>query len=121
MANATVYFDYHEGVKVPIWYVVEFDTEDLYQEYLYIPIKAPFQPLLEFEEKIGISILLSDLTVHEAMPNHIGIYLDNIKNRVEEHGIDLFEIKQFIIQMADIEDVLLMRPNRSFLMEGWEK
>ena len=114
MANTTVYFDYHEGEKAPIWYVVEVTEEDLLQEYLYIPVKAPFQPLLEFEEQIGISILLSDLTVHETIPEHIGIYLENIKNRAEENGIDILDIKQFIIQMADIEDVLLMTPNRKY-------
>ncbi|MCF6094336.1 hypothetical protein L1765_10210 [Microaerobacter geothermalis] len=116
-----VYYDYHEGELVPIWFVISLDGIYWSDDYLYVPIEAPFEsfPVDEFDENImSFSILMSDLTRVYDKTNEFGIYLPYVKQRVLEYGIDVTEIEQFIIQVADVEDVLQMSIIRDFIRRG---
>jgi hypothetical protein len=111
MSKNKVYYDYHDGELVPIWYVIEFPGGvDWSHPYFHLPIQAPFekQNAEDFDsDMLGVSVTMNDLTL-TAKHNHIGIDLLLIQKRLDEAGIDKMDVKQFIIQVADIEEILQM-------------
>lgn len=114
MAKIKVYYDYDiEGKLVPLWYVVRFGAGklDWTKNMIYIPVEAPFE-LMEAEEfsstDLGISVYMDDLTVNPDKPGTFGIRLAPVKQRIEELGFDVYDIELFVLQVADIEEVLQM-------------
>jgi hypothetical protein len=113
MAKIKVFYDYHEGEQVPIWYVIRFNASELdYNKTLYIPIEAPFEAtsLDGFDESImAVSIFISDLTLNPNKINRFGIHLPAIHQRLELSGVDTLDIEQFVLQVSDIEEILQMK------------
>jgi hypothetical protein len=111
MPKVTVYYDWHDGVQVPIWYVINVyqDSLDWTKTNLYIPVETPFE-LHSFEhfqgEIVGISIFLSDLTISTDQPGYFGIHLPYVRERAKGFGVDPWDIEQFVIQVVDIEELL---------------
>ncbi|PPA88593.1 hypothetical protein C4A76_08140 [Brevibacillus laterosporus] len=109
-----VYYDYLENRLAPLWYVITFrETElDWNKERAYIPITAPFQrkEAEDFDpDLLGLTVTLGDLLVHPEKPGKFGINLRALKEQAERHGVDHQEIRQFVLQVGDIEEVLQMR------------
>lgn len=106
----TVFFDYHEGQQVPIWLVIDLEERINWDEdYFYIPIQAPFQlkDRGDFDPDIlSVSVTMGDLTRNIDHINTVGIYLPRMKQAIHEFGGDVEEIQQFIILVADVEEVL---------------
>lgn len=110
MTKYKVYYDYYDGVKVPIWLVINTKENDInWSEDIFpIHIHAPFD-LLHSEDfdsfAVNLTITMNEITLN-AKDDHIGINLDLLKHRLYEHEVDCTDIANFIIQVADIEDVL---------------
>lgn len=106
-----VYYDYYLGQLVPIWFVIEFPNGvDWSKPYFHFPIHAPFerQNAEDFNPDIlGASVTMNDLTF-TSNHNHIGIDLLSIQKHMDEAGIDKMNVKQLIVQVADIEEILQM-------------
>jgi hypothetical protein len=121
MAKITVYHDYIDGKNAPLWYVINFGSAgiDWSKNYVYVPVEAPFQ-LQRAEDfndvTLGVSVTIGDITVNSEKPGYFGIHLPSVMKRVENvcknTGLDFIDIKQFIIQICDLEDVLQMDPIR---------
>lgn len=110
----SVYYDYWENRLAPLWYVITFRELELDwdKERAYIPITAPFQrkDSEDFDpDLLGLTVTLGDLIVHSEKPGKFGINLKALKERANMHGVDYQEIRQFVIQVGDLEDVLQMR------------
>lgn len=110
MITYKVYYDYHEGQKVPIWLIINTKENqiDWSQPHLLIPVQTPFDlhSAEDFDpEAMNVTILLDDLLLH-TQPNTFGLNLTFIQQRLEEHGVSVMEVDNFIIQVADLEDVL---------------
>lgn len=115
MAKIKVFYEYDhfQNGLAPIWYILQFGITgmDWSKTTVYIPIEAPFekQEAEEFyDDIIGITIEIAELVRNEIRPNQFGILLPYVKARAEKLGYDLSDIKQFIIQVADIEEVIQM-------------
>ncbi|MEB1806337.1 MAG: hypothetical protein LPK26_03350 [Bacillaceae bacterium] len=118
--RAKVYYDYYDGNKVPVWFVLNFGTGNLDwdEEYLYIPIVAPFEVhgIEDFDNEIfSASVTLGDLTVSHEKPNTIGVYLPRIIETITSFGGIHEDVTQFIIQVGDIEEILQMPAIRNHL------
>ncbi|OXM85813.1 hypothetical protein [Paenibacillus rigui] len=117
MAKISVYYDYHDDVLAPIWMFISFGRRGIEwnRQKVYIPIESPFQRIyLEEinEDTVGLTIQLDDLTVNPDFPGSFGIdlahILRRIRNHEELHKLQLDEVEQFIIQIADLEELLQM-------------
>jgi hypothetical protein len=111
----TVYYDYHhDGTIGPKWFVLKFKpgSIDWSKDFIHIPVSCPFdkQNAEDFDDSIiSITVEIIDLTVNCGKLNHFGIYLPSIKKRVELHGYDVGDIRQFVMLAADIEEVLQVK------------
>lgn len=108
--KTTVYYDYFEGKQVPIWLVIKLYGEVNWDDkYIYIPINAPFEFLDRdnFDpDVLSASITMGDLTRHLEHHSTIGIYLPRLKQAIHDFGGNVDEVQQFIIQVADVEELL---------------
>ncbi|MGZ0050186.1 hypothetical protein [Brevibacillus gelatini] len=110
----TVYYDYLEEKLAPIWYVVVFPKGefDWSKNTLYLPIEAPFQRQNSDDfhsEALSISVTLGDLTLNHEKPGKFGIFLPFLLQRAAAANVDFRDIKQLIIQVSNIEEVLSAR------------
>lgn len=117
MAKITVYYDFIIEKIAPLWYVINFGSTgiDWSKIYVYIPIEAPFQlqKAEDFDDAIlSASVTIGDITVNSQKPGYFGIHLPSVMKRVEsvckQTGLEIIDIKQFIIQICDLEDILQM-------------
>ncbi|MGC5326625.1 hypothetical protein [Brevibacillus sp. SYSU BS000544] len=109
-----VIYGYHNGNQVPIWLVVNFESDELdrTKKTLYIQIEAPFQQLnLEdmHPDSIGLTVALSDLVLNREKPGEIGILTSELRQRTDAVGVDFQDIRQLMIQIADIEEMFFTR------------
>ncbi|HEY4390732.1 MAG TPA: hypothetical protein VGN02_05225 [Paenibacillus sp.] len=99
-----VYCDFlSEGIH-PLQLIVQPESGELnWSEVLYLPLSGPFEPLEaeQFGDLTGVSVLLEDLIVNREDPEKIAIRLSQISARHPEADISLF-----ILQIADVEEVL---------------
>lgn len=108
--NYKVYYDYFDGVKVPIWLVLDVKASEIdWNENIYsFPVQAPFE-LHSSEDfdtyALNVSIAMNELTLNKEL-RHVGINLSLVKKRLEEHEIECNEVSNFVIQLGDIEEVL---------------
>lgn len=115
MAKIKVFYEYdqfQDGLA-PIWYVLQFGITgmDWTKQTVYISLSAPFEkqdPEEFHDDIIGMTIEMADLVRNEIRPKQFGILLPYVKARAERLGYDISDIKQFIIQVSDIEEVMQM-------------
>lgn len=109
----TVVYDYHEGQEVPIWFVINVENEDIDWDTTFLfNVDAPFQKrdINDFDElSMSLAIYLEDLTIPSNSNKPLGINLPVVKLRVEAIETDVQDIKQFVLQVSDIEDMLQLQ------------
>lgn len=108
MMSYKVYYDYFDGVKAPIWFVVDADLINWDDDTYSVFIQAPFDLYHadDFDQyDLNVSITMNELTLNSKM-QHIGINLRLLKIRLDEHAINYSNVSNFIIQVADIEEIL---------------
>ncbi|WP_368657668.1 hypothetical protein AB3Z07_21390 [Metabacillus halosaccharovorans] len=110
MTFYNVYYDYFDGVKVPIWIVIDVSGNEIdWNESLFhFHVQAPFN--MQHSEgfdpyALNISIYMNELTSNME-ENHIGVNLKLVKKRLDENEIEYSDISNFVIQVADIEEIL---------------
>lgn len=108
--KTTVYYDYFEGQQVPIWFVIYIEGEiDWDDEYFYFSIEAPFElkDSGNFDpDVLSATVTMGDLTRCLDQINTIGISLPRLKQTIQDFGGSVDEVQQFIIQVADVEEML---------------
>ncbi|TSB47930.1 hypothetical protein [Alkalicoccobacillus porphyridii] len=110
MISYKVYYDYHEGKKVPIWLII--NTRDSHidweQPQLSVPVQTPFEmhPSEDFDpDAMNVTILIDDLILN-TRSHTFGINLISLQQRLELHGVSAGQVDNLVIQVADIEEVL---------------
>ncbi|WP_135553260.1 hypothetical protein [Paenibacillus cymbidii] len=118
MAKISVFYDYYEDKLVPQKMAVYYGRGviDWSKEKAIISLAAPFKRKLaeDFsDEVLSLAISIDDLILLYDRPNHFGIHLPTVKNRLNQTRGDMMpfdrsDIEQFIIQMSDIEEIMQM-------------
>jgi len=111
MKVAVTYDYYDDGIKPYTMVVILKPGElDWALDKLYIPLETPFtcHSQLFNDDEPGISVFLSELVINPERPDCFGIYLPSVKLRIQQTNIQTNDIQHFIVQMADIEEVLHM-------------
>ncbi|MFS0784954.1 hypothetical protein ABC345_01040 [Shouchella sp. 1P09AA] len=106
----TVYYDYHDGVEVPIWIVVSLKEVDIDtdKQTLTLTAQAPFhkQAREDFDpDQLNVTVTMNELMIGSS-PNTFTINIRPIQDRLEEHGIAIEEIDGLILLVADVEELL---------------
>jgi hypothetical protein len=111
MIKTKVMFEYYEGQKVPMWYVIDLKNSDIVwgDLTLYVPVNAPFE---EFDpndfhyDTINVSVFSHELLTNITKPNQFGLNVQSMVERVEILERDISEVDFFVIPMNDLEELL---------------
>jgi len=110
-----LYYDYVDKQVVPYWYVLTFKPCDINWDkpvYVFDAI-MPFEFIErdEFDETlISMSIYFSDFIFNKANPGKVGLNLKSIKKRLDKYGVDPYVVRQLIVSLPDIYEVLEYLP-----------
>ncbi len=85
-------------------------------ENLYLPLSGPFERFEpeQFDDRIGVSVLLEDLVLKREEDEELGIVLPNLTQRHPGADIGLL-----IVQIADAEEVLEYKWGERLIENGW--
>lgn len=115
MAKIAVYYDQYDADTQlhPCWMVIRFRAGafDWERNAFYAPVECPFQRhrAEDFQtDEMAVSVELADLLVHPEKAGYFGMNIPRIKHRIKTLGADPDDVRLFIIQICDIEDVLQM-------------
>ncbi|MDF2534381.1 MAG: hypothetical protein K0R18_538 [Bacillales bacterium] len=117
MPQQRLYYEYMDTQLVPYWYVLTFQPCEIIWDkpvFHFTPI-PPFEYVErhEFDESlISVTIQLTDFILNPDIPGRIGINLNNVKLRIERHGVDPYVVRQFIMAPPDINEMLTLLPNQ---------
>lgn len=108
-----VFHDYHEDKLVPLKYMISFRKGELPwdREKVFVSVSAPFDPLgIEdfLPDSLAITVTIGDMILSADKPGKFGILLPPLKSRAVEGGVDYWDIENFVIQVADLEELLQM-------------
>ncbi|MBM7585795.1 hypothetical protein JOC86_002337 [Bacillus pakistanensis] len=121
MPQQRLYYEDVDGKVIPYWYVLTFRPGEIDWDkdfYFYTPI-APFEFFErdEFDDEVvSASIYAADFI---RKGHQLGINLKLVKKRIDQYGVDPYVVRQLIVQIPDIEEVLSYLPNKrtkSFMM-----
>lgn len=117
MPKQRVYYDYVNEELVPYWYVLTFNNNEVSwdKNVFFFDAIAPFEYLNRDQYNdslISVSVYMSDFIFNENQPHRIGIDLCNVSKRVLKYDVFPSEVKQFIIPIPDINEVIKLLPNR---------
>ncbi|MCM3598657.1 hypothetical protein M4D55_23140 [Metabacillus idriensis] len=117
MPRQRIYYDYVNEELVPYWYVLTFKSNEITwdKNVFFFDAIAPFEYLNrdQFNDSlISVSIYMSDLILNADNHQRIGINLNNVSKRVLKYDLFPSEVKQFIIPIPDINEVIKLLPNR---------
>lgn len=108
-----VFHDYHNDKLVPLKYMISFRKGDLPwdREKVFVSVSAPFEPLSVEDflpDSLAITITQGDMILSVDKPGKFGILLPPLRHRAVEGGVDCWDIENFVIQVADLEELLQM-------------
>lgn len=129
MPQQRIYYEKVDNKLIPYWYVITFDVCEVNwdKSVLYYEAIAPlsFVERDEFDESLAsFSVHFSDFIVHRDKPDHLGLNLTTIKKRINRYGVDPYTIRQFIIQLSDIYEIMKLLPKSTkmlFLLKKIER
>lgn len=106
-----VFHDYHEDKLVPLKYMISFQKGELPwdREKVFVSVSAPFEPLgIEdfYPDSLAITVTQGDMIICADKPGKFGIYLPSLRQRAIEGGVDYWDVETFVIQVADLEELL---------------
>lgn len=107
----SVYYDFFDDKLAPMWYVISFKKGELPWdiEKVFVSIDAPFERLGTEEflsDSQALSVTIGELIQHFEHPRKLGISLTPLRQRATEAGFDYWDTEKFIVQVADIEELL---------------
>lgn len=109
MNKTTLYYDYINNEKTPIWLVVE--NMDWSNPVLYLPTTPDYESDINnfHHDNFKVSVLLSDLLQkHSIEEKQFGINLATIELRIKEYGYDKENIEGLVIRVVDLKEVIYM-------------
>jgi hypothetical protein len=122
-----VYYEENPELNIlnPVWLVVYFGREKFNwkAKRFFIELEAPFKRIKRGEMDIGENVMSFSVTIEDLVLDVLrpeGFLVDiqsmllRIKKLHETQFFDHLDIDQFIIQMADIEDVMQMNISRYY-------
>jgi hypothetical protein len=106
----TVFQDYEpEGHTRAVWIGIDFEIEGVpwTKKIEHIDLNHyETQDIYDFHDNVvGCSVRLEEITA-SYIPNHIGINLGKISERLLGEGQDPIKIERFILQVCDVQEVL---------------
>jgi hypothetical protein len=119
MAKMSIYYDETELGLLPTRMMIYFGAGNIRwdKNCYYIPLEAPFKRFQAEEysnEYLSMSVTQGDLIMNPDRPNQFGIYIPHVVKRMERFkqenkiNFDYDEVEQFILQIADIAEVMEM-------------
>jgi hypothetical protein len=120
MEKLSIFYEEHfeTGALVPIWMVVYYGQRKINwnANRFFVPLHAPFRRKMREDfgdEYISFSVFLEDLTRDIIRPNGFLVNIKSMLPRIHAlkaagNDFDHYDIDQFIIQMADIEEIMQM-------------
>ncbi|TYS50120.1 hypothetical protein [Bacillus infantis] len=111
MIRQSVFYEEFEANTYPYWYGIAFDESDVdwEKEIFYFDVNAPFERLQkeDLEDSfMSISVGSAEIVKSQHHRNRLGIVLKKLKKRAEDYDADFRKIRQFIILVSDIEEIL---------------
>lgn len=108
-----VFYDYHEGALVPQKYMISFKKGELPwdREKVFVSVSAPFERLgIEdfLPDSLTLTVTLGEMILSADKPGKFGILLPPLRQRAVDGGVDYWDVENFIIQVADLEELLQM-------------
>jgi hypothetical protein len=119
MTRIGVDYDETELGLIPTKMMIYFGTGNIEwdRNFYYVPLEAPFKRYQAEEfsnEYLSMTITQGDLTINPDRPSQFGIYIPHVVKRMEKFkkenkmDFDYDEVEQFILQIADIAEVMEM-------------
>lgn len=129
MPQQRIYYEKVDNKLIPYWYVITFDVSEVNWDIpiLYYEAISPFSFVErdDFDEALAsFSVYFSDFVVNKDKPNQLGLNLTAIKKRIYRYDIEPYHIRQFIIQLPDIYEVMKLLPKSTkklFLLKKIER
>jgi Zn-dependent peptidase ImmA (M78 family) len=106
-----VYFDYHNGRAIPLWYTIEINPGRVNwgKDTKLFPIDADFELThhnqFENNDK-DVHVFKSELSLQPSYPNDFAIDLKSLKNRMKLLDVDPYNIRRFVLSVTDLERLL---------------
>ncbi|MFC4403281.1 hypothetical protein [Gracilibacillus xinjiangensis] len=106
MNNITLYYDYVDNQKSPIWLVV--DNFNWTSSVIYISINHFNTEVITnfLSNELSTTVLLSDLVINEKYPDKIGIKLYGIEQRINQIGMMRKDIRKLVIRTVDLKEII---------------
>lgn len=102
---------------IPFWYVLSFKKLEIkWDKYvMFIEYRIPFEyeSRTYFDNSIFSYSLRSSDLIFSNNSSRFGINLRNIRNRIQQHGLDPMMFDQFIIPFPDVNEFLKLIPNKT--------
>lgn len=116
MLKQQLYYDYVCDQLVPCKFVLTFDYQEIdwNKKAYYFDLIKPFEyyDYDNYDENvISFSVYLTDLIVNNLRPGQLGINLTSLKSRIEKYGLDHDLVRQFVMFIPDVSEVLQLIPN----------
>lgn len=118
MFNLNVIYNYNEGLYLPTWLILrpEQGCFDWDTETTYVSLNQPFTRLTQEDindDTFGLSIVSTDLIINTELPDHFGIYVPRVKQRINQlrgevytPNFKLVDIEQLVVQMSDLQTIV---------------
>ncbi|SET76790.1 hypothetical protein SAMN05216389_12625 [Oceanobacillus limi] len=108
MNDVTMYYEHFHDEKIPLWFVVE--NIDWSNSILYLTADPDNESDISYfhHDDWKVSVLLSDLLRNHSKKNYFGINLSNIELRINEHGYTTDNVKELVIRVVDIKEIMYM-------------
>lgn len=116
MPQQRIYHEYVNEKLVPYLYVFTFKHCEINWDkpVLYFELIKPFEfiGLDNMDDSVvSISIFKSELLINPSYSNKLGILLSSVKKRILQHDVDPDIIRQFVLPVLDLNEVLSLLPN----------
>lgn len=113
-----VYYEDRDGELLPMWLLL---PVDLRQEYVTYNIMAPFERIDDFHDSLSaVTVTIGALSKGPFDPYDITIHIPTVRKELFLTGYNpehLNEADYFILQMADVEELLQLEVRRLYV--GW--
>jgi hypothetical protein len=106
------YYEYLDGETVPQWLVINVKESEINwcKEFIPVSIQHPIEMFDSNElerDSMSVSISPSELTL-TSNENQVGIDSILLKDRLDKHGVEIFELDYLLIRIVDLEEILSM-------------
>ncbi len=110
-----VYYEERDGELLPMWLLLPVRLEEVYVTY---HIVAPFERIEDFHDSLSaVTVTMNALSKGVFDPYDITVHIPTVQKEIHLAGYDperIDETDYFILQMADIEELLQLDVRRLY-------